>query len=144
MPFVFEKLDVYQLSLAWVAQATQIAAALKRTDLSPLADQLVRASTSIALNIAEGNGRWHKGDKKQFLWIARGSVFECVAIAQATKQHRAITPETYYNAYAALESLSKMLTKLIQAVDSLRDGKQRDPSRTEAISRPHHPLESEG
>jgi four helix bundle protein len=120
MSFVFEKLDVYQLALTWVTQATQIAAALKRTDLAPLADQLVRASTSIPLNIAEGNGRWHKGDKKQFLWIARGSVFECVAITQATNQRQAIPPEAYNKAYATLESLSKMLTKLIQSVDDLR------------------------
>ena len=124
MPFVFEKLDIYQLSLTWVAQAMQIASALKFTDLAPLADQLVRASTSIPLNIAEGNGRWHKGDKKQFLWIARGSVFECVAITQATNQHKAISPEVYDKAYATLESLSKMLTKLIQAVDAMRGEKQ--------------------
>lgn len=120
MPFAFETLTVYQLSLDWVAQATQIASALKHTELAPLADQLIRASTSIPLNIAEGSGRWHKGDKKQFLWIARGSVFECVAITQATNQHKAIPPETYDKAYATLESLSKMLTKLIQAVDAMR------------------------
>lgn len=125
MSFVFEKLDVYQLSLTWITQATQIAAALKRTELAPLADQLIRAATSVSLNIAEGNGRWHKGDKKQFLWIARGSVFECVAITQATSHHKAIQPETYGKAYATLESLSKMLTKLIQAVDLIQDAKSK-------------------
>ena len=126
MSFVFEKLDVYQLSLTWITQATQIAAALKRTDLAPLADQLVRASTSIPLNIAEGNGRWHKGDKRQFLWIARGSVFECVAITQTINRHNITKQETYDKAYTTLENLSKMLTKLIQAVDTLRS--ERSPT----------------
>lgn len=71
MSFAFENLTVYKLALDWIAQATQIAAMLKKSDLAPLSDQLIRAATSISLNIAEGNGRWHKGDKKQFFWIAR-------------------------------------------------------------------------
>lgn len=119
MPFVFEQLDVYKLSLAWITQATQIASSLKRSDLAPLADQLIRASTSISLNLAEGNGRWHKGDKKQFFWIARGSVFECVAIIQAANSHATVSSETYDKAYATLERLSMMFTKLVQSVESL-------------------------
>jgi four helix bundle protein len=129
MSFTFETLTVYKFSLDWVTQATQIASALKRTDLAPLADQLIRASTSISLNIAEGNGRWHKGDKKQFLWIARGSVFECVAIIQATNQHKAISPEFYDKGYATLESISKMLTKLIQSVDAMQSDRLKDVPR---------------
>jgi len=121
MPFTFENLTVYQLALDWVRQATQIASTLTRTDLSPLADQLVRASASITLNIAEGNGRWHKNDKRQFFWIARGSIFECVALIQATNKHRSISSENYEKAYATLESLSKMLTKLIQSVENRRE-----------------------
>jgi hypothetical protein len=31
-----------------------------------LMDQLFRASLSIPLNISEGNGRWHKGEKRNF------------------------------------------------------------------------------
>ena len=35
---------------------------------------------SIALNIAEGSGRFSKPDRRNFFIISRGSVFECVAI----------------------------------------------------------------
>ncbi len=120
MPFAFESLTVYKVALDWITQATLIASSLKHTGLAPLADQLIRASTSISLNIAEGNGRWHKGDKKQYFWIARGSIFECVAIIQATMQQDGVSKDCYSKAYATLESLSKMLTKLIQSIDSLR------------------------
>lgn len=120
MPFSFENLTVYKLAIDWITVATRHAAALKSSDLAPLSDQLIRASTSITLNIAEGNGRWHKGDKKQFFWIARGSVFECVAILQAANTSDVISPDAYKSAYEALQTLAKMLTKLIQSVDDLR------------------------
>ena len=43
-------------------------------------DQLGRASFSIALNIAEGSGKFSKADRKNYFITSRGSVFECVAI----------------------------------------------------------------
>lgn len=120
MPFPFENLTVYKLAVEWVECAAIHSQALKHSNLSPLADQLVRAATSIPLNIAEGNGRWHKPDKRQFFWIARGSVFECVAILQVAHRKQILTEEAYRLGYDMLQSLAKMLTKLVQSVESLR------------------------
>jgi four helix bundle protein len=75
--FDHEKLDVYQESIAfcgWVGELLSeiaVKAAAK--------DQLDRASTSLPLNIAEGNGKFSTADRSRFLEIARGSALECAA-----------------------------------------------------------------
>ena len=45
-----------------------------------LRNQLDRASSSIVLNLAEGNARQMRNDRKHFFNIAYGSLSECKAI----------------------------------------------------------------
>jgi four helix bundle protein len=54
MPLDHERLDVYRLALDFVVLANEVIKTLPR-GRSHLADQLTRASTSIVLNIAEGD-----------------------------------------------------------------------------------------
>ena len=78
--FDHEKLDVYQESIAfcgWVGHLLNEIAAKAAAK-----DQLDRASTSIPLNIAEGNGKFSTSDRARFLQIARGSALECAGNAE--------------------------------------------------------------
>ncbi|MES3036345.1 MAG: four helix bundle protein [Bdellovibrionota bacterium] len=55
----------------------------KTIRLPPYAkDQLLRASFSVALNLAEGSGKRTRNDKRRFFSIAFGSIRECQAICQ--------------------------------------------------------------
>ena len=45
-------------------------------DRSTVGMQLVRAADSVHANIAEAAGRWTKTDRRHFLMIARGSLYE--------------------------------------------------------------------
>ena len=79
--FAHEKFDVYQLSLQYVATALEILDDMPSVKgKAALTDQLVRASFSIPLNIAEGAGRFAPMDKRRFYLIASGSVCECAAV----------------------------------------------------------------
>ena len=59
MAFGHEKLDVYRLSIVYVAWVYEKANSLKGVH-RPARDQWLRASQSIPLNIAEGNGKQHR------------------------------------------------------------------------------------
>ena len=86
MSFTFENLNIYQRSLSFVEEIESIISELRTSMSRNFKDQLSRAALSVPLNIAEGNGRWHKGDKRNFFWIARGSVFECVPLIETLKR----------------------------------------------------------
>ncbi|MBI4238813.1 MAG: four helix bundle protein [Deltaproteobacteria bacterium] len=119
MAFQFEKLEVYQKALDWVEAVESLCEKLKGKTSYSLIDQLSRAALSIPLNIAEGNGRWHKGDKRQFFWIARGSTFECVPIIQVLHRKSLIDERQYADFYDQLDVIAKMLTNLVKSVEDL-------------------------
>jgi four helix bundle protein len=75
--FSHEKLTVYHKAIAFIAWTQPLLAELP-TKLSAR-DQLDRASTSIALNIAEGNAKFSVADRARYLQSALGSAVECAA-----------------------------------------------------------------
>src|SRR5438270_4197858 len=75
--FDHEKLEVYQQTIAFIAWLSGILEETVR--VGDVKDQLDRASTSIALNIAEGNGKYNLKDRCRFFDIAHGSALECAA-----------------------------------------------------------------
>lgn len=79
--FLFEKLTVYQKSIQLAERLSALTDNYSRGNWY-LIDQLQRAALSISLNIAEGNGRYHRKERCNFFWIARGSAFECVPILE--------------------------------------------------------------
>ena len=119
MSFSFENLDTYKKALSLADQIEGLCTRLKGKASYSFLDQLSRASMSVPLNLAEGNGRWHKNEKKQFFWIARGSVFEVVPIIQMARNRGHISEDEHLRFYSELEELSKMLLGLINSVDKL-------------------------
>ena len=75
--FDHEKLDVYQEAIRFVSWVDELLQGISKN--LAVYNQLDRASTSIPLNIAEGNGKYTAADRCRFLDIARGSALECAA-----------------------------------------------------------------
>jgi four helix bundle protein len=75
--FDHQKLKVHQASLEFVTWATDLLSKLEPK--AAVRDQLHRASTSVPLNIAEGNDKFAVRDRCRFLDFARGSALEWAA-----------------------------------------------------------------
>lgn len=83
-----------------------------------LADQLKRASTSIALNIAEGAGEYSRADKARFYRMAKRSATECAAILDVARTFAIISRERFETGRALLLRVVSMLIKMVQKLAS--------------------------
>jgi four helix bundle protein len=77
-------------------------------------DPLDRASTSIPLNIAEGNGKRSRKDRCRFLDISRASALESASSLDVMVARRVCLPDQASNGKELLVRIVGMLTKLIE------------------------------
>lgn len=82
----------------------------KDTDLR---HQLIRASHSIMMNIAEGFGRNSRNEFKQFLTIAHGSTLEVQSSLYIALDQKFISKKEFQELYEFSEDISKMLSSFI-------------------------------
>ena len=112
--FDFEKLDVYQVIKGNNSKILKFIFSHPTLDLY-IKDQWKQANMSIILNLAEGTGRMTNSDKKHFLTIARGSVFESVALLETVKELGLIDDDLFKEYYESYEQISKMLLGMIRS-----------------------------
>ena len=108
-----EKLEVYQASLAFIAWLEPILQKLPKA--LAVADQLDRASTSIPLNIAEGNGKFTGADRCRYFDNARGSALESSAALDVLVAKGRCPGEEVLPGKDRLWSIVSMLVGLIRA-----------------------------
>lgn len=110
--FDHEKLRVYQEALCFVGFVDPILGAIP-AKLSAR-DQLDRASTSIVLNIAEGNGKRSRPDRCRYLDIARGSALECAACLDVLAVKHHLSPANVAEGKEILVGVVSMLMGLLE------------------------------
>jgi four helix bundle protein len=124
--FLFETLDVYQKALSVAERTARLTSGFNRSTWY-LADQLNRASLSVALNIAEGNGRGAGLDRRRFLLISRGSVHECVAALDLCRRLELLPLDACRELRRELYSIARMLSAMIGSTGgpkSVRDDEE--------------------
>jgi four helix bundle protein len=110
--FDHEKLDVYRVSIQFVGWTYQLCKGLKGIDRNAR-DQILRASQSIPLNIAEGNGKLPSPDRQRFFRIALGSALESAAVIDVLAVCEAISITNAEEGKKLLYRIVSMLTKLV-------------------------------
>ena len=106
MAYKFEQLEVWRLALEYADVIYAIGEQLPRSEEYNLKSQIVRAATSIALNIAEGSTNQSDAEQARFLGFALRSLVETVACQHLINRRRYLeNPETLRNAYRLSEKL---------------------------------------
>ncbi len=85
-----------------------------------LIEQLESASTSVAMNIAEGKGRQTTKEFIQFLYIARGSLFEVVTLLIIFQKAGWLESKRLIQLRELAEEITKMLNSFIKAMRNSR------------------------
>ncbi len=113
-----EKLLVYKKALNFFSWSDSVLKNIPKS--SALYSQFERASLSILLNIAEGNGKYYGKDKSKYFDIVKGSCLECGACLDAMFVKHYINENTAKDGKFHLEEIVKMLIGLIKNVNSNR------------------------
>jgi len=110
--FDHEKLDVYREAINFCGWVGEFLASISAK--SAAKDQLDRASTSIPLNIAEGNGKFSARDRARFFEMARGSAVECAACLDVLVVRELVKEEPLAAQKERLVRIVEMLVGLLR------------------------------
>ena len=119
--FDHEKLDVYQESIRFICWVDELLHEIPKT--LAVQNQLDRASTSIPLNIAEGNGKYTDADRCRFFDIARGSALECAACLDVLVARKQIK-----QADSGKEVLARIVAMLVGLIRHTSSHRVHEPS----------------
>jgi four helix bundle protein len=114
--FDHEKLDVYCVELgfvAWIAAFLDDASKSVGRHRRELIEQLDRASLSMLLNTAEGNGKRQGRHRAKFFDDARGSALECAACLDAAVAKGLVSADRICPGKQMLARVVAMLSRLI-------------------------------
>ena len=114
MPFKFEHLDVWKMSLEYCDSVYQLAELLPEAERFNLKSQIIRAATSVSLNIAEGSTGQTDPEQSRFLGMAIRSLIETVAC------QRLILRRNYVNDKNIMDQLDRQAQELAMSLHAFR------------------------
>jgi four helix bundle protein len=110
--FDHEKLKVYQDAIGFIGWLWETMEG--RGWAGEIKDQLDRESTSMPLNIAEGNGKYSAKERARFFETALASALECAAGLDVLVARRKVARTDIAAGKAKLSEIVRMLVGLIK------------------------------
>lgn len=122
MEFAFQKLDVWQIAVEFADAVINLTENLQTTRQHyRLIEQIEAASTSIAMNIAEGKGRYSRKEFVQFLYIARGSLYETVTLLTIMQRRGWIGDDIMNSLLGQADLVARKISGLINSLKNDSD-----------------------
>ncbi|WP_170311729.1 four helix bundle protein [Pedobacter nototheniae] len=116
MNYKLEDLEVYNLSESISDKIWVIVMKWDYFAKDTIGKQLCRAADSISANIAEGYGRYHFKENKNFCYYSRGSILEVKSFLRKSKNRNLITEDRYSELYIELETIHLKLNAYIKYI----------------------------
>jgi four helix bundle protein len=118
MKFGYEDLEVWNRAVNF---AVQVIDAVENISADRkhyrLLEQIEASSTSVAMNLAEGKGRFSQKEFIQYCYIARGSLYQTITLLEIFKRKNWISEETFSSLKSEGIEIASMIKGLINAID---------------------------
>jgi four helix bundle protein len=108
----YRNLRVWNKAMTLVLDVYRITEPFPEVERFGLTSQLRRAAVSVASNIAEGHARTTRGEYKNFLSIARGSVVEVEVQLTLAEQLGYVQSPALASALDHCDAVSRMITNM--------------------------------
>ena len=123
--------ESYQMAESLAQLVWGIVDRWKTFERQTIGSQLVRAADSVGANIGEAHGRFYYGEKIQFLYYARGSLYETRHWLRLAWRRNLLTREETKTVGEILEPLAKSLNRFASSLKQQRgDARLKEESAT--------------
>jgi len=112
----FEDLEIYRLAENLGDQIWDIVIRWNNFTKNSLGYQLVRSADSVGANIAEGFGRFHFAENRQFSRISRGSLYETRHWLRRAYKRKLLTKDETKGLQELIEELAPRLNAYINSI----------------------------
>ena len=112
----FRDLIAWQKAMALVTEVYRVTDDFPRREVYGLSRQVRDAACSVPSNIAEGKGRETKKDYVQFLYRARGSLYETDTQLEIGRNLHFMTDEEFLRIHEQVAEAGRVLNGLIRSI----------------------------
>ena len=117
-----EELEVYKVAMEIGDIVWNIVVKWEYFEKKTLGAQFVDAADSIGLNIAEGYGRFHYKENKNFCYYSRGSAKETLTAVNKAKIRNLLTDEEFQLLAAKLNLYFRLVFGYINSIGKTKEG----------------------
>ncbi len=117
MRFGYEDLDVWNKAVEFAVDVIELVENVSTSRKHyRLLEQVEASSASVSMNVAEGKGRYSKKEFIQYLYIARGSLYETMTLLEIFRRRRWVSGEQYSRIGTRGKEIASMLKGLINSI----------------------------
>ena len=115
--FGYEDLEVWDKAVDFAVKVIDVVEdAFAKRKHYRLLEQIEACSTSVAMNIAEGKGRFSKKEFVHYLYISRGSLYETMTLLEILRRKKWISDNNFKDIKHQGKEIASMIKGLINAI----------------------------